>query len=96
MKYGNEGVGVCPDEGCVMPQAPQESLTERVFAAKGVGDAVYDMARRIRGSLFGRTNETCEEKRGDPCGMEELVEQHRQDLQKVARMLEEICIRLGV
>lgn len=94
MKYGNE-MGVCQDMECATAE-PQENLAERMYATADLGRAVQDMAGRIRGALFGRGAQTNEEKEKAPECLEEVLERHRTDLVRTARVLEEICARLGV
>ena len=94
MKYGNE-TDMCRDVP-LGAQAPQESLTERMFAVADLGRTVNDMTRRILGSLFGHGNQKDEEKERAPECMEEMLEKHRRELVSTARVLEEICARLGV
>lgn len=87
--------GMCANETCAMP-APQESLTERMLNAAEIGRKVNDMTRRIRGSLFGYDSAEGEAKEKAPECMEGLLERHRSELLNTARVLDEICARLGV
>ena len=93
MKYGNE-MDMSRDVPCAMPVA-QENLTERMRATAEMGGTVKDMVRRIRGSLFGHEPTEGEAKEKTPECMEELIEKHRRELVSTARVLEEICARLG-
>lgn len=94
MKYGNE-MGMCPDMECAIAE-PQENLGERMLSTVDLGRAVQDMAERIRKCLFGRGEPRGEAKEKTPECLEEALERHRADLKNTARVLDEICARLGV
>lgn len=94
MKYGNE-TDMCRDVPLGV-QAPQESMMERMYATADLGKTVQNMAVRIRNVLFSSEEKLGEGKGPSPECLEGMLEMHRTDLQYTARVLEEICARLGV
>ena len=94
MKYGNE-MDMSRDVPCAMP-VTQENMMERMYATADLGKTVQNMAVRIRNVLFSSEEKLGEGKGPNPECLEGMLEMHRTDLQYTARVLEEICARLGV
>lgn len=92
MYENNVMKGCCTGEPVSEPMEPMVALTDNI---RSVGIDICAMAEKIGANLFGAELRR-EEKSASPICLHDVMKQHRVTLMETAKILADICCKLGI